>query len=131
MGSGRDARRLQWVRVDQPLELKVRNRNFRLIWVEPRDESPADAFPDPPDKLQPLAGAWTWPDESGQSGEQIVGDLWEDPFVHGDDPYRPSDQPAPKWRWYSIWIDQRGWSGSTSACVMLACAGQILENRSS
>ena len=83
--------RFQWVRVDQPLELKVRNRNFRLIWVEPRDESPADAFPDPPDKLQPLAGAWTWPDESGQSGEQIVGDLWEDPFVHGDDPYRPSD----------------------------------------
>ena len=81
---------VQWVRADQPVELKVKHRNFRLIWVEPREASPADAFPEQLVQLQQFVGDGKWPGESGRSGEEMVGDLWENPFDHRDDPYRPS-----------------------------------------
>jgi hypothetical protein len=91
--------RFHWVRADRPIELKIKHRNFRLIWVQQRDASPADIFPDQPATLQELAGDWRSPGEQGRSGLQIVGDQWEKPFVHDedvqtcgsrDDPYRPA-----------------------------------------
>lgn len=76
--------RFKWVQADQPIELDIKHRNFRLIWVEQRDDTPDDAFPDQQVSLQKLAGERKYPGEDGRSGEQIVGDLWERPFAEDD-----------------------------------------------
>lgn len=76
--------RFQWVRADQPIKLKVKHRNFRVIWVERRDEPAADAFPEQQVRLQQVAGNWKYPGEDGRSGEQIIGDLWERPFAEDE-----------------------------------------------
>ena len=75
--------RLDWVPAEKPIELTVRNRNFRLIWVEAGAEFSAAEFPDET-PLQFLAGTRPPLGQADTTGEQIVGDLWDQPFGEED-----------------------------------------------
>ena len=71
--------RFDWVRGDRPLTLHVRTRNFRLVWVEEVETVPVDVFPGETPEVR-VAG--DRPDRPEQScdGQQIIGDLWENPW---------------------------------------------------
>ena len=85
--------RRSWVRADRPIELDVKNLNYRMIWVEPVDSRTAfaDRFPIHPDELM-LAGYRPDRPRAESNGTLVAGDFHGDPrdparFV-GDQPQR-------------------------------------------
>ena len=71
--------RFDWVRGDRPLKLRVRNRNFRLVWVEEIESVPVDVFPGETPEAR-LAGDKPAKPEQSCDREQVIGDLWDAPW---------------------------------------------------
>ena len=82
--------RFEWVRADEPIAVRVRSRNFRLIWVEANETETVDRFPGEADEVC-VAGDRPDKPQDSCTGTALVGDLWDNPWALDPSPDRPAD----------------------------------------
>jgi hypothetical protein len=83
--------RFRWTRATEPVRVRVKNRNFRLLWVENGDA--ADAAPAFPAEAEEVLVAGDRPlrPETSQTGTELAGDLWDRPWSPAPAPNRPAN----------------------------------------